>query len=403
MSRYARVWAELMRLSWRHERRLTAGALAGIVGSVAAVAASAVAARYAVEATIAHRTGVAVATAAGAALAYALSLMLRHTVDDLVNLTFDRLGRLQLHGALYLDISTVEGIEHLERSDYLDRIALIRRTPGGVASWAWSILTAAARVAELAVMVLLLGTITPLLATLLVFAVAPVLCDRRGQRVVHDAEVATEESHRLQQELFDLSVQAGGGKDLRVSGASGEIAARQRAAWDEVAAGRYRAQVLASGWRLLGWLVFAAGFLGALGLVTYRTAHGAGSCRRPGADDPGREHPAPGDAGRGRRHHAHDRLGPTGAHVPVAARLRRGREWPPGRRPADAPGAADRPAADRCVLCVLRHGPGGADRRQHHHPGRHRGRGGGRVRVRQDDPGEAADPLLPAERGHDLG
>jgi ATP-binding cassette subfamily B protein len=277
VNRYARLWVEMMSLSWRHERRLTASALAAIVGSVAAVAGSAIAARSAVDATIAHRTGLAVATAVAAALAYALSLMLSNTVDSLVNITFDRLGRLQLHGALHLDISTVEGIDHLERSDYLDRLGLLRRTSGGVTAWAWSIVTAAARVVELAIMVLLLGTITPLLATLLVFAVAPVLCDRRGQRVVHDAEVATEEAHRLQQDLFDLSVQAGSGKDIRVSGAAELIAGRQRAAWDEAMAGRYRAQARASGWRLLGWLVFASGFVGALGLVTYRTAHGAGS------------------------------------------------------------------------------------------------------------------------------
>jgi ATP-binding cassette subfamily B protein len=277
VSRYARLWLELMRLSFRHEQRMAGGALVAIAGSVAAVAVSAVSARAAVDAAIAHRTGPAVTAAVIAALTYALSLMLRTTVDNLINLTVDRVGRLQLHGGLYLDVSTVEGIDHLERSDYLDRLALLRRTFNGVMSWSWSILTAVERMAELAVMVLLLGTVTPLLGALLVFAVAPVLCDRRGQRVVHEAEVATEESNRLQQELFELSVQASSGKDIRVSGAADEIASRQRAAWDEVAAGRYRAQLRASAARLLGWLVFGAGFVGALGLVTYRTAHGTGS------------------------------------------------------------------------------------------------------------------------------
>ncbi|MFD4242987.1 ABC transporter ATP-binding protein [Streptomyces sp. NPDC058525] len=277
MRRYLRLWRELLSLSWRSQRKYTAATLSAIVGSVLVVAVCALALREAVDAIVRGETTRAVVAAVVAAVVYALNLVLQSTSDILRVTTNDRLGRLQLHPQVHRDIAEIEGLEHLERTDFLDRVSIIRSATGHVSLSMWNAVMAVANVLKLVITVLLLGTVSTWLVLLLVFAVVPVWCDHRGQGVVTRVEVETAESYRLHQHLSELAVGVAAGKDIRVSGAADEVIRRQSEAWQAAMGPRSRAQFAAAAWKLAGWLVFTTGFIGSLGLLTYLTAHGRGS------------------------------------------------------------------------------------------------------------------------------
>lgn len=274
MRRYISLWWDLFRLSCRRLPGLSAASLGVIAGSVGIVAATALSLRAAVNAGIAGDRAGAVAWAVAAAVVYAFGAVLQNLFEELVRTTIDRSGRLELHPRIHRDIATIEGIEHLERTDFLDRVTVVRASSGRLMGWMWKAIRAFAGVLRLVVTLLLLGTVSPWLLVLLVFALAPVWCDHYAQRLISRAELATAGGNRLQEHLFDVATGAASGKDLRVGGAAAAIVRRQRAAWDAMVAGQFRAHVLAAVWKFAGWVVFTLGFAGALTLVAYRTAHG---------------------------------------------------------------------------------------------------------------------------------
>ncbi|MFB7258670.1 ATP-binding cassette domain-containing protein [Streptomyces nojiriensis] len=277
MKGYLHLWREVFVLSWRSQRRLTLLTLASLACSVVAVAASAVALREAVDAIVRGDQAGAATAAAAAGAVYALNLVLQDSTGLLRSTTADRVGRLELHPRVHRDIVSLEGLEHLERTDFLDRVTIVRASTSQLAASLWNAAQAAANVLKLVVTLLLLGTVSPWLLILLLFALAPVLCDHRGQGVVKRVEVETAEAYRLQQHLAELAVKADTGKEIRVSGAGPEIVKRQQEAWQAAMGPRGRAQLRAGAWKLAGWLTFAAGFVGGLALVTYRTGQGHGT------------------------------------------------------------------------------------------------------------------------------
>ncbi|WP_308190569.1 ABC transporter ATP-binding protein [Streptomyces sp. HPF1205] len=277
MRRYLALWAELFRLSWRRKPRLVCGMLLVRTAAVAAVAASALCLREAVDAGLAHRSGPAVAAALGAAFTYAVTQYLRGATGSLRILLVETVGLTDLQQRIYRDIAGVEGLDHLERTDFLDRVTVVRNSAWGIADSLWASVEAVFNVLEVVVALVLLGTMNPWLLFLLAFAAVPLWFDRRGLRAVKDAETATAEAFRLQRHLFGLATSASAGKELRLAGSGPELARRQREAWDEAMRGRARARIGAAVWKLSGWGLFTAGFVAGLALVTHRAAHGHGT------------------------------------------------------------------------------------------------------------------------------
>jgi hypothetical protein len=138
--RYAALWWELLRLSGRELPALTAASLTALAGSVLVVAGVGLSLRAAVDATVRGDATAAVAAAACAGVCYALNSSLTTVVGLLTNTTNDRLGRLVLHPRVHHGIASLEGLEHLERSDFLDRVTLVRSSTAarwpGYCNWA---------------------------------------------------------------------------------------------------------------------------------------------------------------------------------------------------------------------------------------------------------------------------
>jgi hypothetical protein len=182
-------------------------------------------------------------------------------------LVIDKLCQQDLEPQIMSEIVGLEGIEHLERSDYLDQTTVLRSAAWGLIFGLWTVIGAIFAIGQLVVSLLLLCSVSPWLLTLLVFAVILLWCDRHARVGINQAEVDTAEAFRLQRHLFELATSADAGKEIRVAGAADELTRRQRTAWDEVTRGIYRSRITAMRWRLLGWIVFAIGFAGGLATV----------------------------------------------------------------------------------------------------------------------------------------
>lgn len=274
---YLGLARELFLLSWRRAPGLTAAVLLSQALNLATVAGIALTLRVAINGAIHGDVGAAVSGALGAALVHAVTASLNDLGYNLRGQLIDKVAVLDLPAAIHRDLALLDGLEHVERSDFLDRVTIVLGAPWGIVNGFWSAVVAVFGLLQLGISLLLLGTVSPWLLLLLLFAAAPLWFDRQGQRRVTRAETETAEAVRLQKHLFDTATQAESAKEVRVAGAGGELARRQAAVWEEAAQHRFRAQLGAAAWRVGGWSLFTAGFVAALALVVHRTARGHGS------------------------------------------------------------------------------------------------------------------------------
>ncbi|MFG2133833.1 ABC transporter ATP-binding protein [Streptomyces sp. NPDC048751] len=277
MRRYLALWWDVLRLSLRRAPGSTCAVFVIYALDVVAMAGIALALQASVDATQRGSVSMAVTGACAAALSYGASAALVGLSSNLPAAVADKVAMQDLHPQVYRDICTIEGLEHLERSDYLDRVTVVRNAGWVVATSLWQSLAALFAVVRLVVSLVLLSSVSPWLLGLLPFASVPLWFDHRGKQAVASAEVATAESYRLQQRLFELGTDAGAGKEIRVAGTGARIAALQAAAWDQAMRPRVRARLVAALWKLGGWLLFGLAFIAALGLVTVRAAKGHGT------------------------------------------------------------------------------------------------------------------------------
>ncbi len=167
------------------------------------------------------------------------------------------------------------GIEHHERPEYADRIALVREDRRRIGFAAY-VLGVNVRIwVQLTGTVVLLARLHPVMLLLPVVAVASFVAQTRAQRVTDAATTATAGLTRRRRDLFDLLTAAPAGKEVRVFGLTEELIGRHRRLAEEIDGVMTRA-----GWRsallqATGRVVFAAGYIGGIALVLERAVAGA--------------------------------------------------------------------------------------------------------------------------------
>jgi len=163
--------------------------------------------------------------------------------------------------------ATIGTIAHQERPEYLDRLAVLREETYTLDHMYMSVFSTVGWLLRLAITVALLGTVNPVLVTLVLFALPTVAATSWRPVVERVAQERGAQSTRLATHLYALSTTASPGKELRVLGIGEALAARRRAAWERwygpVAAARSRS----AAWYAGGWAVFALGYVGAIALV----------------------------------------------------------------------------------------------------------------------------------------
>src|SRR5438067_9453828 len=132
---------------------------------------------------------------------------------------------------------------HLERSDYADRLELVRNEGGWRYMSVRSAVTAVGLAVQLAFTVVLLARLQPLLLLLLVFALPPLLGTRFAWRRWERAWVGSADELRRAAHLVDLALRADAAKEVRVFGLEDEVRTRLRDTRAQIRRSLFRADL----------------------------------------------------------------------------------------------------------------------------------------------------------------
>jgi ATP-binding cassette subfamily B protein len=212
-----------------------------------------------------HRTTVIVA-GVGLAVSSTATWYLKVLFDRVQRRFRDRVGiALESHVARLQ--ATVATIEHQERPEYLDRLAVLRDQVFALDHLFMSIFSTLGWILRLAVTVALLMSIHPALALLVVFALPTVMSASWRPGVERAAEERGASHNRLARHLFTLGTTAPPGKEVRVTGIGPALVDQRRSAWEEwygpVAGARWTSAI----WHTLAWSLFGAAYVGAIVFV----------------------------------------------------------------------------------------------------------------------------------------
>jgi ATP-binding cassette, subfamily B, bacterial len=164
--------------------------------------------------------------------------------------------------------ASVATITHHERPEYLDRLAVLRDQVFVLDHMYMSLFSTCGWILRLGVTVILLMSINPILALLVAFALPTVLTSTWRPGIERAAEERGASANRLARHLFTIATTAPPGKEVRVTRIGNRLVTLRREAWERwygpVAAARWGSAV----WHTLAWLIFAAGYVGAIVFVT---------------------------------------------------------------------------------------------------------------------------------------
>ena len=163
--------------------------------------------------------------------------------------------------------ASVATVEHHERPEYLDRLAVLRDQVFVLDHMYISLFTTCGWILRLGVTIALLMSIHPALALLAGFALPTVLTSTWRPAVERAAEERGAAANRLARHLFDTATTAPPGKEVRLTQIGDRLVTGRREAWERwygpVATARWGSAV----WHTMGWALFGAAYVGAVVFV----------------------------------------------------------------------------------------------------------------------------------------
>jgi ATP-binding cassette, subfamily B, bacterial len=223
--------------------------------------------KFLADGVLGGRRGLVVIAAVGLGVSATATWFLRVISDRMQRRFRDQVGiALESHVArLQASVAT---IEHHERPEVLDRLAMLRNQIFVLDHMYMSVFSTCGWILRLAVTIALLVSIHPALALLAVFALPTVLTSTWRPGVERAAEERGTSANRLARHLFDLATTAPPGKEVRVTQIGARLVSQRREAWERwygpVAAARRSSAV----WHALGWATFGAAYVVAVVFVS---------------------------------------------------------------------------------------------------------------------------------------
>jgi ATP-binding cassette subfamily B protein len=201
--------------------------------------------------------------------ASAIATDLRLVLQQQVGLEFDRRLMNLCSGPTH--------VSHYHEPDFLDTAELVRqrRTEFGGAFAA--LVENAGMLARFLAAVVLMATVSPLLALLPVFILPLAWAIRWQSGLVNAAERTGAEADRHRSALLTLATDPAAAPEVRLYRLGGEIAARHRNAFEVSADHRERARARGAIAVVGGWLLFSAALISGLFLVTQSVLNGSAS------------------------------------------------------------------------------------------------------------------------------
>jgi ATP-binding cassette, subfamily B, bacterial len=255
--------ARTLRHAFRAEPVMAVLALLLAVLATAPGALLAVWLKLVVEGVTADRRGLVIAGAVGVA-ASSIAIWLLRLASSRVTRRF----RMKVAVALETYVAdlqaSVDTIEHQERPEYLDRLAVLRESVYQLDHMLLALIDTISSLACLALTVLVLMTVSPWMALLILFAVPTVAASSWRSQAFRMSEESAAPDQRLYRHFFTLGTTAGPAKEIRVTGNEQDVVRRWSDAWN-----RWRTPVAATQWAgglwmAAAWGVFALGYVGAV-------------------------------------------------------------------------------------------------------------------------------------------
>jgi ATP-binding cassette, subfamily B, bacterial len=167
-----------------------------------------------------------------------------------------------------------DGLAHLERAEYADKIELTRNEGAWRYMSVRSAVTGMGIVVQLTLTVILLARLQPILLLLLLFAVPPLVGTRLAWRGFEKVWTDSADKQRRATHYSDLALRADAAKEVRLFGLEDEVRRRIHASRDEIREMMFRADLRGILMQSGGFLVFALGYVGALYLVVRGAVRG---------------------------------------------------------------------------------------------------------------------------------
>ena len=214
-----------------------------------------------------HNRALAIGAAVGLAASATGTWFLRVISDRMQRRFRERLTvALESHVARLQ--ASVVSVEHHERPEFLNRLAVLRDQVFVLDHMYMSLFSTCGWILRLGVTLVLLVSIHPVLALLALFALPTVAASAWRPGVERVAAEAAAPANRLARHLFLLATTAPPGKEVRVTGIGQKLVRERRAAWERWYAPVAKARWGSAWWHTLAWAIFGAGFVGAVAFVS---------------------------------------------------------------------------------------------------------------------------------------
>jgi ATP-binding cassette subfamily B protein len=273
ISRWRRLGGLLVGSGFRAAPRTMAACLAMSIVGAAALASYSLGFKFMIDGAIAGDDGQIALGAALVAVLFTVGWLFAIVGGSEGSQLTDRVSLL-LSVRIARLVATVPTLEHFDRPDLLaqlDQLTANRRTLAGAPR---QLIALAGQALRAITIVVLLALVWPPILLVPLLALAPALSDRLAARVQQRSDNSLAEDRRLLDELFTLATSADTARELRTYGIVDALATRHAALGETIRRRSVRAALLSAGWEALGWIVFAAGVIGAIVLLVLRAAHG---------------------------------------------------------------------------------------------------------------------------------
>ena len=172
--------------------------------------------------------------------------------------------------------ASVPTIEHHERPEYLDRLAMLRDQVFALDHMFMSLFSTLGWLFRLAITAALLASIHPALVLLMLFALPAFWVSTWRPAVERRVEESVIANTRLGRHLFVLGTTAPPAKEVRVTNTGQWLVAERRAAWDRYYVPVARVRWVTAAWHTMAWAVFAGAYVSAIVWVASGLDRGVG-------------------------------------------------------------------------------------------------------------------------------
>jgi ATP-binding cassette subfamily B protein len=162
---------------------------------------------------------------------------------------------------------SVATIEHHERPEYLDRLQILKDHAFLLNHLYGSLMNFIGSLIRVLILVALLVSIHPVLASLALFALPTIMTSTWRAGVERKVEEAVAPYRRLARHFFDIGTMAGPAKEIRVWRLQRRVTSWRRKAWDDWYASTSRTRIASAAWHSAAWTVFGFAYVGAIVFV----------------------------------------------------------------------------------------------------------------------------------------